>query len=117
MQEKPKIEITKLDDIKHMLTGIGRLIQYSCHNSSNLDESKSRSLNLIYEGQFKKGKVDGFGIVIYPDIDSHFAGYYKNGFKYGKGVALRTKQLNLEETDEETLRDKIKDCGIWDYLQ
>ena len=61
--------MTKLDDIKHMLTGIGRLTQYSCNDLSMLHDPKQRSLTLIYEGQFLKGKVDGFGVVIYPEID------------------------------------------------
>ena len=84
------VHITYLDDVKHMLTGIGRLIQYTPQHATELHDSSKRSLTLIYEGQFTKGKVDGFGVVIYPEIDQHFAGYFKNGFKYGKGIELKS---------------------------
>ena len=60
------VTVTNLDDIKHILTGVGRVVQYSCQSKDLLGTPQKRSFELIYEGQFSKGRGEGMGVLIYP---------------------------------------------------
>lgn len=53
---------------------------------------------LIYEGQWKKGKRHGKGVLTYPN-GSFFDGYWKNGLLHGTGkfVSPEQKKLNLHD--------------------
>ena len=73
----------QFDQISSELNGIGRIVKYSIGWNRQL-----KSLE-VYDGEIKKGKEHGFGIRYEYQ---HHHGWWKNGQKFGLGLALLKKE-------------------------
>lgn len=81
-----------LDQIKHVLNGVGRITQYFNPTNSAVFDLNNPSQNLIwsvYEGDIQHGIGHGFARVIYGETGKSYTGFYDKGNKSGKGIQLQ----------------------------
>lgn len=77
--------------------------------------------NMIYQGDFKSNKYDGYGILRYPD-GARYEGNFKNGQKEGYGTYYHTSGVSYTGTfsfrkivykeNGKTLETYVGDCVI-----
>ena len=94
----------------------GKFIQYDqfeyIGDMKNRDaqfNGKGSQINLItkdkYEGEFKNGVADGYGIMVFAD-GTRFEGNFKSGLKHGKGKVVNALFFRSgEEKNEEFIAD------------
>ena len=79
----------KLAEVKHLLNGVGRVVQFFnpypdyLIDFNRYDQNYSWSL---FEGQITEGIGHGFARIIYGDTGKSFCGYYNKGNKRGYGI-------------------------------
>ena len=95
------------EEVREMINGVGRLVQYQFNHPSTFVRGENGRFDIefdyttytkdilwVYNGQFKNGKCEGFGIsvqVFNSDCDMHI-GYFRNGYKCGYGMRLKIQK-------------------------
>ena len=90
------ISLTRLDKMKHALTGHGRIIVYEAHHKLNTiygpdhkikfdprKKPRANKLVEIREGYFRDGKLEGYGRVMNVDSNA-IVGFFEKNVENGK---------------------------------
>ena len=65
----------------------GKCTSGDCDNGRGIWEHHSRAGDESYDGSWKGGLRDGYGVQIYND-GSHYAGEWKHGKRHGQGIFM-----------------------------
>ena len=66
---------------------LGKCISGNCHNGRGTWEHRSRAGDETYDGSWKGGLRDGYGVQTYND-GSHYAGEWEHGKRHGQGIFM-----------------------------